>query len=106
MESSTGLRYHDRSCENCRYFRIHETAAVVSECLMHGRTLGVANKDNHYLLTGWARERVCDLWSRRPKSWIIYSEGTERNPHWVDPYLPREVNQRRRKRLKLLPLWQ
>ena len=90
------LKYHAQRCENCRYFRIHRTGAAVSECLLHGRTLGITGRDNTSDLLEWGRARVCDAWSRRPKGWNIYSEGMEANPHFVDPYLPRAVNQRRR----------
>jgi hypothetical protein len=93
------LRFHKRSCANCRYYREHETVAVVSECLLHGRTLGIAPANDRHWLATWARERLCDLWSRRPKSWRIFSKGVESNPHFRDPYLPRELNQRRRARI-------
>ena len=94
------LRYHEKSCANCRYYREHETTAIVSECLLHGRTLGITTAEHRFQLATWARSRLCDLWSRRPKSWVIFSQGTEKNPHWTDPYLPRAINQRRRSRLR------
>jgi hypothetical protein len=98
LETALRLRYQDRSCDNCRYFRIHHGSdGWTSMCLLLGRDLGTAATD-YNALDGWARERVCDGWSRRPKSWRIYSEGL-RSPYWDDPYLPRELNERRRKRL-------
>jgi hypothetical protein len=93
------LKFHEQSCATCRYFRIHRTAASVSECLLHGRTLGITEGWGASMLIEWGRARLCDLWSRRPRSWNIFSEGVEQNPHFHDPYLPRSVNERRRKRL-------
>src|SRR5437879_10377749 len=88
------LRYHRRSCANCRFYREHKTVAVVSECLLHGRTLGITDANSSYQLVAWARERLCDLWARRPKSWVIFSDGIDKNPHFSDPYISRETNQR------------
>ena len=93
------LRFQDRSCGNCRYYREHETSAVVSECLLMGGTMGVASASEGYRLMEWARQRVCDLWVKRPKAWKIFSKGVDKNPHWEDPYLPRAMNQRRRVRV-------
>jgi hypothetical protein len=42
------------------------------------------------------RARVCDGWKKRPKSWNIYSEGTDNWPYWVDPYIPRATQKRLR----------
>ena len=93
------IRYHERSCGTCRYYREHETVGTVSACVLHGVTLGSTIALERGWLTVWAQARVCDLWSRRPKGWDIYSKGPGKNPHWNDPYLPRALNLRRRKRL-------
>jgi len=93
------LRFHERSCATCRYYREHETVGAVSACLLHGYTLGSTEVHARGWLTTWARTRVCDLWSRRPKGWMIFSKGPGKDPHWFDPYLPRGLNHRRRNRL-------
>ena len=99
LEHGLHLRWQPQSCASCRYFRIHKTTAVVSECLLLGRTLGINTATEEHMLTTWAMNRVCDAWSKRPKNWEIRSEGVDRNPHWHDPYLPRTANEKRRKRL-------
>jgi len=93
------FRYQDRSCGNCRYYREHETIAVVSECLLMGATMGIAPANESYRLLEWARQRLCDLWAKRPKGWVIFSRGVDKNPHWHDPYLSRAMNERRRVRV-------
>jgi len=99
MSERFHLRFHDQSCANCRYFRIHTTGASDSECLALGRTLGTTRQNDISTLLGWARERLCELWAKRPRNWNIYSDGVDHNPHWVDPYIPREVTARRTVRL-------
>lgn len=99
IENFAHLRYQEKSCANCRFYREHKTSAVISECLALGRTLGIQTANESHVLMHWARERLCDLWSKRPASWVIFSEGIEKNPHFHDPYIKRETNQRRRARL-------
>lgn len=99
MKTDPNLRFHKESCGNCKYFRIHtQESATVSECLLLGRTMGIAGQYESHHLTGWARERVCDFWTRRPNKWYIY---TDKNPHWEDQYLTREFLMNRRKVLGL-----
>ncbi len=43
-----------------------------------------------------ARQRLCDGWKKRPKTWKIYSEGPKSNPHWFDPYISRATQHRLR----------
>lgn len=95
------LRFHEQSCEKCRYFRIHTTGASTSECLLLGRSLGISGKGEYALLFGWARERICDGWKRRPKTWNIYSTGVENSPYWKDAYVSRVTQKRLRKKYKI-----
>lgn len=87
-----GITYHPQSCHTCRYFRVWISShAVDSECLLRGRTLGIASTSpgmtgDTVLVEGWARERVCALWKRRPKTWRPY---VHKNPHFFDPYVKR-----------------
>ena len=101
LDEKARLRWQDESCANCRYFRLHKTVAITSNCLLLGHTLGIHTDDGEAL--GWlvcaARERVCDAWKRRPKTWETYSKGTDASPYWVDPYIPRETQIRLAKRL-------
>jgi len=73
------LKFHEKCCSTCRYYRAGE---VVTDCLNLGRTLsmvGVPYAD---------QARYCDLWKKRPKTWIVY---TNKNPFWEDEYIPRET---------------
>lgn len=96
MSDPFNLRYQDRCCLKCRYYREHKTGAWTSECLLIGRTLGIA--EHHNDLFYWALSRVCDGFKKRPGTWTITSEGTDKNPHWVDQYIPRERLERLRNR--------
>jgi hypothetical protein len=87
------MHYHDKSCATCRYFRVWQsTYASAGECLIRG-TIGMASKYQGGMVLGWARERYCDLWKKRPRKWSLY---VERNPAFYDPYISR---------LTLLRLW-
>ena len=94
---AANFRAHEHSCFNCRYYRVHETGAAVSECLALGQTIGIVSAKNILMLADWAKQRICDVWARRPPSWNIYSKGVDNSPYWKDPYLPRDLNQRRKK---------
>ena len=84
------LRFHKRDCFTCRYYRVHTTGATVSNCLLLGRMLSITGHP-------WDdRARVCDGWKRRPKTWNIYSKGTENDPFWHDPYISRTTQKRLR----------
>lgn len=100
LDTYARLRFQEKSCANCRFYREHKTSAVVSECLALGRTLGIQSANEAHILTQWARERLCDLWKKRPASWVIFSEGVDKNPHFHDPYISRATNERRRARLE------
>ena len=95
-----GIQFHYESCQNCRYFRIHKTGCFASECLLRGRTLGLSNEGT-FILHDWAREKVCNFWKRRPKTWNIYSEGINNDPFWKDPYIPRKTLKNLRKKYRL-----
>lgn len=90
------LRYQEKCCFECRYYREHKTGAWVSECLLMGRTLSIS--PDHGDLLDWGRSKVCDGFKKRPKTWRVWSEGVENNPHWKDPYIPRDQIERIRVR--------
>ena len=94
------IQYHRRSCGTCRYVREHKTGTISGECLLLGRSLAVGN---HPFVRASLRERFCVGWKHRPKTWQIYSEGVNSNPHWHDPYISRETCQRLRKKLFKTP---
>ena len=89
------LRYQEVCCGTCRYFRVDTRSSADSECILLGRTLGIASKGESHLVLGWANERYCDFWKRRPRKWQVYAEA---NPHWNDMYIKRETLIRLRKR--------
>lgn len=93
------LRYQEKCCGTCRYYRLHKTSAVTSDCLLLGRMLGINTSASDFFY--WDMSRFCDFWAKRPKKWTVYSVGVDKNPHWVDPYLPRETLIQLRKRLRL-----
>jgi len=96
------LRFHEKSCQTCRYFRIHKSGCYTiyksgcytSSCLFLGRDLGITNNYNN--LPEWAKARVCDGWKRRPHTWLNVLQ--EKNPYWFDEYIPRESLLKIRKR--------
>lgn len=99
------LRFHPQSCWMCRYFRIACMAppddygarsVSGSECILLGRTMGIGKSVAD--LVGWARERVCDCWKRRPARWEVTVDG---NPHWTDPYISRDSLVKIRARARL-----
>jgi hypothetical protein len=79
------FRCHTKCCRACRYYRTYKTQAIVSECLLLGRTLGISNKGSD--LSQWDRQRICDFWLKRPKSWLFVAD---KNPHWHDKYITRK----------------
>src|SRR3990167_7633490 len=94
-KTKTSLRFQDKCCGTCKFYRIHKTGCYSSECLLLGRTLGVTNNANDHF--DWGRGRLCDGWKKRPRTWRIHSEGVEKNPYWLDPYLTRKYLQRLRR---------
>lgn len=91
------IRFHEKRCETCRYFRVHITGAAISCCLLLGRDLGITKPAQSPDLLTWARATVCDGWKHRPKRWDIYSDGASNSPYWKDPYVSREAQMRLRK---------
>jgi len=64
---------------------VHTTGCTTTVCLLLGRTLGIGDDIYGDLA------RICDGWKRRPKTWNIYTQGTETNPFWKDPYISRKT---------------
>ena len=94
MSEDEGIKFHDQSCANCRYFRIHKQEHTqTSECVLRGRTVGISS--NFSDLIEWGRGRICQFWKKIPNTWINW---TEENPYWNDPYIPSEtiINLRKR----------
>ena len=87
------LKYHEKSCATCRYYRIWQQArsSESSDCLLRGRTLSIGRCNAYSDLA-----RYCDLWKRRPKNWEV---NTRKNPHWLDKYYKRAQLEKMRKRL-------
>jgi hypothetical protein len=85
------LRYHATSCWNCRYIRRYQCC---SECILLGRTMAVSEDSSFHMCAN--RERTCDFWAERPKTWRIY---TDKNPHWEDAYYKRSTLLRKRRRI-------
>jgi hypothetical protein len=93
MKSSPKLKFHEKSCQTCRYYRIGQNtpkSSIVSDCLLLGRTLSITGKEST------DRERYCDGWKRRPKNWVYW---VKTNPFWVDEYIPRKTQIKLRKRM-------
>jgi len=86
------LRYQDKSCFNCRYYRQHTTGCTISCCLRLGRDLSAHSSLFNFFYVD--QSRVCDLWKRRPDKWIIGTIGTNSSPYWVDPYITRKQIER------------
>ena len=97
LENFLHLRYQDKACANCRYLRYSKTGAITSECLLLGRTMGISG-DEHDLET-WAWQRLCDRWSRWPKTWRGNWVITGYNPHWKDKHVKRRTLKRIRRRI-------
>lgn len=94
LQNIVHLRFQDKSCANCRYFRVvHEKYIDNSECLLLGRTMGVGDL---LQLHDWGMKRVCDGWKKRPKTWNI---DVTKNPYFHDPYLTRKYQQQLRRRV-------
>jgi hypothetical protein len=85
MKKLPELKFHEHSCFNCRYYRIHITGCTESLCLLLGQTLTLTNDAYPDLA------RFCDGWKRRPKTWNICTQGVKNNPFWRDPYIPRKT---------------
>ena len=85
------LRFHEQSCNTCRYMR-RRRGERTTDCLLLGRTLSIGGN------AAYERERVCDGWRRRPKTWDIFAD---KSPFWHDKYISRESQKRIRKRLGL-----
>ncbi len=79
------LKFHEKRCDNCRYYRIHQAN---SDCLLLGRTLSIRTS-GPYCDTA----RFCVGWKKRPKTWDIYARE---NPFWNDLYISRETQIRLR----------
>ncbi len=84
------LKFHEKRCDNCRYYRIHQ---ISSDCLLLGRTLSLAPASSYA-----DRARVCIGWKKRPKTWNI---RCEKNPFWEDEYIPRKMQQNIRKKIHI-----
>ncbi len=87
------LKYQERCCYNCRYYRIwKKNINYSSECLLLGRTLSLVSL--HVFL--WSDGcRYCDLFKKRPSTWSTLSET---NPYWSDTYYKRKTLERLRKK--------
>jgi hypothetical protein len=85
------LKFHDRRCNNCRYYRIWGS---MSHCLLLGRSLSqlCGHNDDMY--------RYCEGWKKRPKTWNVLCEKNE-NPFWKDKYITRKTQDNIRKRAKI-----
>ena len=94
MKKLPKLKFHEHSCSNCRYYRIHITSCAAAVCLLLERTLSL--KDDGCLDLA----RYCDGWKRRPKTWNICTQGVKNNPFWEDPYIPRKTQLKLRGQLK------
>ena len=82
------LKFHDRCCNNCRYYRIHPP---VTDCLLLGRTLTVYADDLYIDM-----HRECIGWKKLPSTWNV---RTDKNPFWEDNYISRESQKRIRVRM-------
>ncbi len=82
------LKFHNKRCDNCRYYRIHQGN---SNCLLLGRLLTLRSGSFYC-----DRARVCSGWKKLPKTWDIYIAV---NPFWLDPYISRTTQKRLRKRM-------
>lgn len=90
MKSLPSLKFHDKCCFTCRYYRLYlRDFGSSTECIFLGRMLSTDNS----LYPD--RARVCDGWKKRPLNWGF---NTKVNPHWTDCYIPRETQIKLRKR--------
>lgn len=96
------LRAVEQCCFKCRYYRLMvpepgRGTAFGGQCLLLGRSLSIANDEE--FCDDSDRQRVCDLWKKRPKKWEY---KTEENPFWKDKYLSREklISMRKHKGLQ------
>jgi hypothetical protein len=88
------LRFQERCCLTCRFYRRHRTVATVSSCLLLGRDLAIMDPVD---LDSVDRTRVCDGWTKRPSTWSVASDGVDQNPFWKDPHLSRQWMHRLRR---------
>ncbi len=84
------LRYQEKSCANCRYYRVLD--GDIGDCLLLGRMMAIGLSEMHQYV---AFERVCDGWKRIPRTWDC---RVVQNPFLHDPYISRESQERIRER--------
>ena len=98
-ERKLRLRYQDRHCGNCRYYReiVNDASSPHSECLLLGRTLGISTDEHD--LGRWAYQRLCDGWKMMPKSWGYWAHRVKTNPYFSDPHISRKTLERLRARI-------
>ena len=94
LQDKLRFRRVDRRCDNCRYFRVHKTGSITTDCLLLGRTLAI--DDNAGEAICLSMHRICDGWKKRPSTWEIQSFGVDNSPYWKDPYIPRATQERLR----------
>jgi hypothetical protein len=82
------LKFHDRRCNNCRYYRVHPPT---THCLLLGRTLSTRSGEQYVDM-----HRVCIGWKKLPSTWNVH---TEKNPFWEDRYISRESQKKIRARV-------
>jgi len=82
------LKFHDRSCFTCRYYR-QQRKNDFTDCLLLGRGLSMSKDSWH------DRARVCVGWKRRPKNWDYICDE---NPFWKDKYISRKTQKNLRRR--------
>lgn len=85
------LKFHEKSCSTCRYYRIHVSKySSTTDCLLLGRML------SFYTNPDQERAKYCDGWKKRPKRWEV---RTKKSPFWHDKYIPPKTQINLRKRL-------
>jgi len=89
MKEAPKLQFHEKRCNNCRYYRISTSGAPASHCLLLGRMLS--------FISGLYSDmfRYCEGWKRLPKIWNI---RTDTNPFWSDKYISRKSQKKIRAR--------
>jgi len=91
------LKFVEKCCATCRYYRIgkthSDTSATVSHCLLLGRTLSLTGR------IADDRGRYCDGWKKRPKKWNCWYKN--RDPYLDDPYISTKTIDNLRKRYRL-----
>lgn len=98
LQSKLNLRYQDKSCRNCRYFRVtHQSPpndTMTGDCLLLGRMMSISG--DRLQILEWSWNIVCDGWSKVPKNWKI---DVYKNPFFYDPYIKRRSQKRLRNKV-------